>query len=182
MTVAIKNSKNFSMAKVVLASLWKLNEAGREKLFSYRYVKILAQDKHKTTYRTCLSRLLRQGYVRKDYNDIFCLTESGRKEALPAFIEAEVALYKKGNEVWDGGWRMVFFDIPESKRSHRDYLRKVLKTVGFHEFQRSIWVYPFPVPSFLGELLFGDEIKSHIRFITTNKMDNDSDLRKIFNL
>ena len=77
---------------------------------------------------------------------------------------------------------MIVFDVPESKRKHRDYLRKVLKAVGFQEFQKSVWVYPFPVPPFLKQLIFEDDIKPHIRFVTTNLIDDDSDLRKIFGL
>ena len=77
---------------------------------------------------------------------------------------------------------MVFFDIPEKKREYRDYLRKILKLVGFHEFQRSIWVYPYPVPAFLKDLMFEKNIKPHVRFITTSYVDDDRDLRIIFGL
>ncbi len=77
---------------------------------------------------------------------------------------------------------MIFFDIPEEKRKHRDHLRRVLKSIGFHEFQKSIWIYPFPVPPFLKELLFEDNVKPYVRFVTTNLVDRDDDIKKIFKL
>lgn len=43
---------------------------------------------------------------------------------------------------WDGIWRMVLFDIPESKRSLRRTLRKILHCHHFGCFQKSVWIYP----------------------------------------
>ncbi|OGN01862.1 MAG: hypothetical protein A3B91_04830 [Candidatus Yanofskybacteria bacterium RIFCSPHIGHO2_02_FULL_41_29] len=180
MTFDKKNK--LSVAKAILAVLWKTGESGKEKIFSHKYIKLFCQNRHKGTYRSCISRLSSQNLIKKDYNDIIGLTDKGKRTALSAFIQAELNLHRREGYKWDGGWRMVFFDVPESKRAHRDYLRKVLKTVGFHEFQKSIWIYPFPVPSFLKELIFEENLRSHVRFITTNLIDNDSDLKKIFNL
>ncbi len=176
----ILSGGHLSTAKSILAALWHVKEAGRADLLSHRYVKLFCQNKNKATYRSCISRLCRQNLIKKDYNDIIALTELGRKQALFSFIKAELHSHKKEGQKWDGGWRIVFFDIPENKRKYRDYLRKVLKAIGFQEFQKSIWAYPFPVPSFLKELLFEDSIKPHVRFITTNLVDDDSDLRKLF--
>ena len=45
---------------------------------------------------------------------------------------------------WDGKWRIVLFDIPEPKKKIRDSLRRKLKALGFLEFQKSVFIYPFP--------------------------------------
>lgn len=178
-----KNFKkpNLSLAKAVLAVLWQIKAASKETILFNKYVKLLCQDKSKATFRSSVSRLLSGGVLKKEFNEILTLTEKGKKQALGAFIEAELALYRP-DERWDNGWRILFFDIPETKRKHRDYLRKIIKKIGFHEFQRSIWIYPHPVPPFLKDLLFQDEIKPHIRFITTSQIDDDSDLRQKFRL
>lgn len=192
--------KNISAAKAVLASMWHLRESGREKLLSHKYIKIFCEGKHKNTHRSSISRLCEAKLVKRGYNNTLLLTEEGQRRALPAFIEVEAALHrfnlkreaasrrreseggKAPSEVWDGGWRIVFFDIPEKKRKYRDYLRKIIKLIGFYELQRSIWVYPYPVPQFLQDLIFENNIKPHVRFITTNSIDNDRDLRIIFGL
>lgn len=177
-----KKINNFSASRAILASLWKLKESSREHLLSYKYIKLLCPAKHRTTYRTCIFRLCRSGFVKKDYNNILVLAKKGEEESLFSFIEAELSLFKQENQKWDGGWRIILFDIPENKRKYRDYLRKVIKNVGFYKLQKSIWVYPYPVPGFLKELIFQDNIKPHIRFITTNLVDDDGDLKKIFGL
>ena len=175
-------TKNLSVAKSILAALWYLRVSGKDNLLTHKYVRLFCTDKNKGTYRSCISRLNKNKIIKKDYNDIISLTEAGKKQALFAFIEAELNLHKKDNLRWDGGWRIILFDIPERKRKYRDYLRKILKVIGFHEFQKSIWIYPFPVPSFLKEFLSDEDIKQHVRFIATNSIDNDSDLRNVFNL
>lgn len=178
------SKKNFSTAKSILAALWHLKETGRDNLFSHRYIKLLCRDKNKSTYRSCIFRLYTKKLIRKDYNNIITLTDKGLGYALPAFIEVESCLYRlqNSNKKWDGSWRIVLFDIPENKRRYRDYLRKILKEVGFHEFQKSIWAYPFPVPPFLKQLLLEENMKSHVKLLTTKFIDNDSELRKGFNL
>ncbi len=49
-------------------------------------------------------------------------------------------LSKADEEIeWDGKWRIVVFDIPESKRLVRDILRSRLKMWGFKPWQKSVW-------------------------------------------
>ena len=174
--------KDLSVGKAILAALWQTGESGKEKLLTHKYVRLFCNDRHKGTFRSCISRLSSQELIKKDYNNIIGLTDKGKKVALYAFIKAELNFHKKDGHKWDEGWRIVFFDIPESKRSRRDHLRNTLKAIGFKEFQKSIWAYPFPVPAFLKELLFQGEIRPYVRFITTNLIDDDGDLRKMFNL
>jgi len=45
---------------------------------------------------------------------------------------------------WDKKWRFVLFDVPESKKKTRDALRRKLKHLGFLEFQKSVFIYPYP--------------------------------------
>lgn len=44
---------------------------------------------------------------------------------------------------WDGWWRVVIFDIPESKRLARDALRRKLIFFGFYSLQKSVFICPF---------------------------------------
>lgn len=179
----IVNKKRISVATGILAALWHLKESSRFRIFNHRYFKTLCHEKHHGTRRSSISRLCKANIIRKDVNDIYLLTESGRKNALLAFIEAELALHSLTRETkWDGGWRIIFFDIPETKRKYRDHLRRVIKSVGFYEFQKSIWVYPYPVPQFLRDLIYEENIRPHVSLVTTNLLDDDTKLRQVFGL
>ncbi len=50
-------------------------------------------------------------------------------------------LYFQGDEEkdWDGKWRIIIFDIPESQRKIRRILRGKLKEWGFIAWQKSVW-------------------------------------------
>lgn len=178
----INKIKNFSVSKAMLASLRKLKEASREDVLSHEYVRNLCSQKNKNTYRSSIFRLHKNGFIKKEYNNILVLTDKGREESLFSFIDAETSLFKNDSQKWDGGWRIVFFDVPESKRKYRDYLRKILRQIGFKEFQKSIWAYPYPVPPFLKELIFDKNISNCVKFITANNVYDDSGLKRIFNL
>lgn len=44
---------------------------------------------------------------------------------------------------WDGKWRLILFDIAETKRRSRGSFRAKLKKLGFYKLQWSAWVYPY---------------------------------------
>lgn len=48
---------------------------------------------------------------------------------------------------WNEHWHMVMFDIPEKHKSARNALSAKLKKLGFSQWQRSVWVYPYECES-----------------------------------
>ena len=91
-----------------------------------------------------LSRFLLSGYVAKEVKgnkEIIHITPLGKSRALR--YKLNVLEFPRSKR-WDRKWRIILFDIPESKKKIRDALRKKLKEVGCLEFQKSVFVYPFP--------------------------------------
>jgi DNA-binding transcriptional regulator PaaX len=174
--------KSIPIAKIILAVLWHTGEITVKSFFPHKYARTFGYGRDITTYRSSLSKMKRRGLVKKRGRNIFYLTSKGKKEAILAFVGAEAQLHKQNKRKWDGGWRIVFFDIPEKKRKYRDYLRVILKSIGFQEFQKSVWISPWPAPSFLKDLLFEENIKQYTRFIITEHIEYDKDLRDAFNL
>ena len=92
-----------------------------------------------------MQALERQGYVEsragRDGTDRVCrLTRKGYLRALGGCHPEE-----RWNRGWDGKWRMVVFDLPETKRGLRNGLRKQLRAARFGGLQRSVWISPDPV-------------------------------------
>lgn len=50
----------------------------------------------------------------------------------------------RDHKPWDKHWRIVIYDIPESKRLARNRIRQLLKDLGFKQLQASVWVHPLP--------------------------------------
>ncbi len=178
----LKKKHSISLAKAILAALWYEKNIQIKDILKHPYIKLLCADRQKQSFRSALFRLKKSNLIKKDNGKVI-LTELGEKESIFCFIEAEACSYKTNFfQKWDGAWRILLFDIPENKRKHRDYLRKILKQVGFKELQRSIWIYPYPVPPFLKELVFHNDISNHARLITTDSVENDADLKRLFNI
>ena len=83
---------------------------------------------------------------------------------------------------WDGKWRMVMFDLPVRYNKARHSLRFKLKQLGFVQFQKSVWIYPYPC---VDEILFiADYYKvgKYVEVLTVSEINNDLKLKKAFNL
>ncbi len=108
------------------------------------------------------------------------LTEQGRKKAGWLQIDyLEIPRPKK----WDGKWRLVIFDIAEIKKSFREAFRGKLIDIGFKPLQRSIWLHPFDCEAEIQILReFFNLSEKELRFIVAEKIGNDSEWRKVFNL
>jgi len=83
---------------------------------------------------------------------------------------------------WDQKWRIVVFDIPESKKKIRDILRFHLKMLGFFEFQKSVFVHPFECKNEIDFLIEFYNIRPYVRFIIAENIDNQLHLKKHFSL
>ncbi|TSC53364.1 MAG: phenylacetic acid degradation operon negative regulatory protein [Parcubacteria group bacterium LiPW_39] len=84
---------------------------------------------------------------------------------------------------WDGFWRVMVFDIPESKRVGRDLMRRKLKHLGFYSLQKSVFVCPFKCEKEL--TILGDfyNISEYLEvFLTRSVTQKDEKLRKFFGL
>lgn len=65
---------------------------------------------------------------------------------------SDKSVYSLIVEPWDEKWRMVSFDIPEKNRKLRNKIRYGLKNLGLKNLQRSLWVTPLPVDSFIEKI------------------------------
>lgn len=173
---------NLSVAKVMLAILWQ-QKMGTVKFFrNHIYFQSFCSDKSKKTILSSLSRLKKAGMIEMKGRYNILLTQAGKEKSLHAYIEAETLLHIQRKHRWDGGWRLIFFNVPERKRKIRDYLRTVIRRIGFKELQAGVWIYPGQVPAFLSHILLRDDVKEHVKLITTGHVDNDQHLKNMFGL
>lgn len=85
---------------------------------------------------------------------------------------------------WDGKWRLVMFDVPESRKKIRDTLRMLLRNAGFVHFQDSAWIQPYPCDELVTLLRshLGSG-KGEIRYLAASFADeSDFAFRKHFDL
>lgn len=122
---------------------------------------------------------LGQVKVIKENDQLFLqLTKKGKLRALLLRINKG---YRKESR-WDGKWRLIIWDIPESSNKQRDRIRYFLKNLGFYRLQHSVFITPYPLPQLAVEYLKESELLKFIRFLRVDKIDDDKFLRKHFGL
>ncbi len=112
-------------------------------------------------------------------NNTYELTPKGEKRLRDILIdEVVIKLPRK----WDGKWRLVMYDLPIRFKKARDAFRWKLKDLGFFQFQKSAWIYPYPCE---GEILFVADfygVRKHIEILEVDKVLNDKKLKAHFGL
>ena len=98
------------------------------------------------------------------------LSEKGKKKILTYNID-DISIKKP--EKWDGKWRMVLFDIPNSRKKEREVLRSSLKNLGFLAYQKSVFVLPYECRNEVDFIIEFYNLRRYVRFMEVNAFDDD---------
>lgn len=138
------------------------------------------QKFNKKRLKETIIRLKNNGLI--DIDDVggeklFVLTEKGNKKIQRYIIdEMEIEIPKK----WDEIWRMVIFDIPESKRRARQIFVQKLKKLGFYQIQRSVFVHPFECRDEIDFMKEALGIGDYVTYIAANLISEDEKIKKFY--
>lgn len=114
---------------------------------------------------------------KKDGKNIVEITARGRKKMLAYSLrEMKLSVPKK----WDGWWRIVMFDIPQSKKTARDAVSASIRKLGLFPIQRSVFVSPYLCKKeidFIGEF-FG--VREHIIYVKAKEIEGAKKLKEYF--
>jgi CRISPR-associated endonuclease Cas2 len=98
-------------------------------------------------YRYAQKTLTQKSYIDTTDN-LFKITQKGQKQIYKHF-----PLLKWRKKSWDGIWRVVMYDFPETHKRQRNLLRRFLKKIGFAQWQLSVWISPHPTINLLDKLI-----------------------------
>jgi DNA-binding transcriptional regulator PaaX len=136
----------------------------------------------KSDFQREVNRLKKNGYVSLKKSEpawYVQLLPKGDKKRQAALLN-DLRLPK--TKLWDGKWRVFFFDIPENKKSARDQLRRKLKELGMFNFQRSVFAYPYDCRKELETVYRHFGVEKHVTYLVTGNIDINRELRKHFGL
>ena len=143
------------------------------KLFGYGKKKV-----HTNTILKARKRLIDSGHL--ESKDGFVSLTSKGEFALRQILQHTNTLPRPKR--WDGKWRLIIFDISESRRGIRDRVRATLVSIGFVRLQQSVWVYPYPCDDFLVLLKADFKIGKDVLYLVADEVEGDGWLRKEFGL
>lgn len=75
---------------------------------------------------------------------------------------------------WDHMWRIIIYDIPESKKVGRQSLTAKLRELGFVQLQKSAWIHPFPCREVIEKITSTYGIEKYVSYLETSHLDNES--------
>ncbi len=122
--------------------------------------------KYQTLANKC-SFLKSSGYI-KEVNGVYFITHKGEE----FLLQKEKLIFKKfeSNKTdKDPKDLLLLYDVPEDKKSHRDWLRRELINFNFIIIQRSVWVGPSPLPKEFMEYLKSIGLKDTIKTFKLEK-------------
>lgn len=129
------------------------------------------------TIRVTLTRLSQQGLldsIKVGQKSFYYVTPKGRKR----ITEGTSRVYHLKDRKWDGQWRIVFYNFPESLREKRDQFRKELQWNGFACKENNVWISPHNSFSRVIELIEEYEIQEYVDFFTA-RYDGPKNYRNI---
>lgn len=107
------------------------------------------------------------------------LTERGRKRALRYKIdELTIPVPLR----WDKKWRIIVFDIPEKRKGAREIFRQKLAELGFVQFQKSAWLFPYPCRDIVDFIVEIFELRLYVQYVEASYISNDVKMRLHFKL
>lgn len=121
------------------------------------------------------------------------LIERNRDEAVPYFtltdkgddeLAAILEQLPRDNTSWDGKWRMIIFDIPESHRTVRQMFRLKLLDLGARMLQSSVWISPKPeVINRFGTIAEHTNFSDRVHMFEAEHIDNQQiDVHRLWEL
>ena len=141
-------------------------------------LELINPPQKKQAIKKSFNKLVSQGYI--DVKDgKATLTQKGEKFAT---LLGEGLLSPKKPKHWDKKWRILIFDIPETKKKQREYIRTTLINLGFIRLQDSVWVYPYDCEDYINLLKTDLRVGKDILYIIADRIEYDAPLRKHFRL
>lgn len=110
--------------------------------------------------RSTISNLEKDGFLKKadGKEETYMLTEKGFDD-----LSYEFPFFRFLKRKWDSKWRIISYEIPESKREIRDRLRREMQGWGLGPWHRSFWLTPHPVIDNLKNLVAGKAEEQYIQ-------------------
>ncbi len=111
-------------------------------------------------------------HISSGQNDYVRMTKEGKKKAHSLKLENDTTLVDPS---WDGKWRIILLDLPESRKNERESLRYLLKKAGFVCLKNSAWISPYPFEHLFENIKKDLGLTTEFMIITTDSLDEDTE-------
>lgn len=173
----MKNStkKKLTFVKEILLEVYEESKNIQE-IFTNPYQWEKHPKRSKQTFYNTVDRLEKEGYLKK-------IEEKGRKKYIATLKgKAKILAYIKKDRKWDGKWRIVVFDVPETKKKMRNFFREKLFDLGFKKLQESVWICPYNIADIVEDLIVLCNAKAYVHYLLVEELDDNDTLMRLFKI
>lgn len=140
-------------------------------------------DYSHNNFRLAVWRAKKRQYIEKRVTGgrpEWILTKEGQDKAIKTF-----PLLKFAGRPWKGWWLVVAFDIPEAEKKIRESIRRQLTSIGFAQWQKSVYVCPHDIADDLVKILKNNRLEDKVVPMIAKRILAGSDwdfARRIFHI
>jgi len=124
-------------------------------------------------HRDLIYRLKKDGLVEekvKKEKKYFFLTDKGIEKVIKLEERVKNKLPENNYKlISDERFSIIIFDVPESERRKRDWIRNVLKNLKFKMVQKSVWIGKIKIPKEFVDDLFKLKMDKYVEIFGINK-------------
>ncbi len=106
------------------------------------------------------------------------ISDKGKRKLLKYKID-DLTLVKKR---WDKKWRIIIYDVDESKKYLRDIFQLMLRKLEFLQLQKSVYMTPYPCENEIEYLRQVYDIGKDVVILTINGLENEQAYKEYFGL
>lgn len=110
--------------------------------------------------------------IKSDREDYARITPKGRQKLVSLKLDSKNTLVSNN---WDGKWRIILLDLPESRKAERESIRYLLKKANFVCLKNSAWISPYPFEHMFENIKKDLGLTNEIIILTTNTVDEKSE-------
>lgn len=83
---------------------------------------------------------------------------------------------------WDGFWRIVAFDIEETRKKTRDVFREKLGLLGCQPIQKSVWITPHDISAELEDLMDILDLEDNVDYFISKAVTGEEKYLEMFKI
>jgi hypothetical protein len=106
------------------------------------------------------------------------VTDKGKRRLLKYNLDDLMLTDKK----WDHKWRIIAYDIDESKKAFRRSFQIVLRKLKFLQLQKSVYLTPFPCENEIEYLRQIHNVGREVAILTVSGLENEQAYKEFFGL
>ncbi len=138
-----------------------------------KFFTVMDEREKQRELRRIVYHMKEKGLLTGDYEHGLQVTDKARRRLEQADIRN---LRAKSTARWDGVWRIVIYDIPESHASGRQALADRLRAYGCFQLQKSTWISPFPCREDVVLLGAHHGVDQYVTYFEATHLDNSKPL------